>query len=76
MPLEDDWAAERERAIAVMRASLDEAADAEAERVTARIVCPPHRAVTLALDALLSGYLWAERWTSDRCLNRYRQMRR
>ncbi len=61
--------------ITTMRASLDAAADLEVERVRARSACPPHRAVTYALDVLLSAYERLEHWSTARCLARYRQMR-
>ncbi len=60
---------------AKLRASLEIAAEQEAERVRARLVCPPHRAVTVALDVLLTAYDRLEHWSSDRCLERYRRMR-
>ncbi len=61
--------------LASLRRSLDASADEEIERMRACIACPPARGVSWAIETLFSVAGALERWTSDRCLVRYRQRR-
>ena len=62
--------------LATLRRSLDASADEEIEKMRACIACPPPRALSWAIETMFSVAGTLERWTTDRCLVRYRQMRR
>jgi hypothetical protein len=59
-----------------LRESLEIAAEEEAERFRARAACPPHPVLRAACRLLNESLERLERWTGDRCLERYRRMRR